>query len=134
MLSLALLVMAFNLSDAQVCDDLVDRACETAVGQGWIKIRPCNSGGVSIQYCHPRLYIGSGHNLSVKGSMYGTIVFDDLLDKTTLSSGLKVRKAIGKNGSGKIFTGIFTYNDGEHIQNCYIRSGADRSSRIVLPE
>ena len=125
---------SISIADAQVCDDLIVDGCETAIQGGWIKIRPCRSGGVDIQYCHPRLYIGSGHNLTVKGSLHGQIVFDELLEKTTLSSGRKVRKAVGKNDRGQPFTGIFTYDDEGHVSNCYIKSGADRSSRIVLPE
>lgn len=121
-------------ASAQVCDDLVANGCETSVSGGWTKIYACGNGSINIQYCHPRLYIGSGHNLTIVGARAGKVVFDELLKKTTLTSGLTVRKAVGKNASGQFFTGVFTYDDNDDINSCYIKAGADRSEAIRIPD
>ena len=126
-------LLFISFSQAQVCDDLIVKGCETSVSGGWTKVSACGSGSVNIQYCHPKFYIGSGHNLTVNGTRAGKIVFDELLKKTTLDSGLKVRKAVGKNASGQFYTGIFTYNEDDDIEGCYFKTGADRSEKILIP-
>ena len=117
----------------QVCDDLIVQGCESSLANGWIKIDNCQTGAVSLQYCHPRFYVGSGHNLSVEGGSMGKIIFDEFIDKTRLNSGIKVRKAVGKNEQNNFYTGIFTYNADNDIDACYMKAGADRSQQIKIP-
>jgi hypothetical protein len=128
-----LCLTASSIASAQVCDDLFTGACEVQM-QGWTKIESCDDGSINVQYCHPRFYIGSGHNLTMNGTSFGDIRFNELQSKQTLPNGLKVRKAVGKNSSGKLFTGLFIYDEGSNISAAYIKSGADRTTEIVIPQ
>ncbi|MEM6634147.1 MAG: hypothetical protein AAF694_31005, partial [Bacteroidota bacterium] len=103
---------------SQVCDDIILKGCESSLSGGWIKIDNCHTGNVDLQYCHPRFYVGSGHNLAVRGASMGKIVFDEFIEKTRLESGAKVRKAVGKDEQGGFYTGIFTYNLDNDIEAC----------------
>ena len=134
-LALLTLILCINgkLLYSQVCDDLILQGCESTLANGWIKIDNCQTGAISLQYCHPRFYVGSGHNLSVEGASTGKIVFDEFIEKTRLDSGVKVRKAVGKNEQGGFYTGIFTYDEHNDIDACYMKAGADRSQQIKIP-
>ena len=129
-----MLISAGNLLHSQVCDALIIKGCESSVADEWIKIDNCQTGDIDLQYCHPRFYVGSGHNLTVKGASTGKIVFDEFIEKTRLDSGIKVRKAVGKDEGGSHYTGIFTYDKDNDIDACYMKAGADRSLEIVIPD
>ena len=129
-----MLFLSGNLLHSQVCDDIILKGCESAITDGWIKIDNCHTGNIDLQYCHPRFYVGSGHNLAVTGASTGKIVFDEFIEKTRLDSGAKVRKAVGKDESGSFYTGIFTYNEDNDIEACFMKAGADRSVEIVVPK
>ena len=132
LVALALLGLS-NFSSAQVCDDLFTGACESTVA-GWTKISSCDNGVIEVEYCHPRFYIGGEHVLTMSGTSFGDIVFDELQSKKNLPNELKVRKAVGKNSSGKLFTGLFIYDDSGDMSAAYIRAGADRTTEIVIPQ